>query len=203
TDTAREWFQGKNVVDIGCGSGRFTYGLLKLGANVLACDQSSAGLERTEQLCHDFSDRLQTQRIDLLQWDESGEFDMAFSFGVVHHTGNTYRAIQNVCRKVKSGGKLFMMVYGFPLSLSDFGEVVAYEKIRNELAEQSFQQRKNTLIKLHGERLAHGWFDAVSPTINDLLTYAELVQLLSHLGFTNIRKTLDNRNHHLRADKSL
>ena len=37
--------------------------------------------------------------------------------------------------------------------------------------------------------------------INDLLTYAELSQLLTSFGFTNVRRTTENRNHYVAADK--
>jgi len=50
--------------------------------------------------------------------------------------------------------------------------------------------------------MAHGWFDAVSPAINDLLTFNEVEELLIYLGFNNIRRTFNNRNLHIIADKN-
>jgi hypothetical protein len=41
---------------------------------------------------------------------------------VVRHTGNTYLATENVCRKVRLGGRVFFMVYGVPQALKAFGE---------------------------------------------------------------------------------
>jgi len=196
-----DWFSGKTVIDVGCGAGRFTYGLLSLGAFVMACDQSAWALERTTQLCAKFSDRLSTQRINLLEWDDTAAYDLVFCFGVVHHTGNTYLAIRNVARKVKQDGRLFLMVYGFPETLSDYEEVNSYQALRQELRSLTFEEKKKMLAERFGPALAHGWFDAISPRVNDLLTFEEIAELLARLGFRNIKRTMEGRNHHIVADK--
>ena len=201
TGLSPEWFAGKQVVDVGCGPGRFTYGLLSLGAFVTACDQSAWALERTSHLCARFADRLSTKPINLLEWDDIAAYDLAFCFGVVHHTGNTYLAIRNAARKVKRDGRLFLMVYGFPETLSDYREVNSYEKLRRELRGLPFEEKEKVLVGRFGPGLAHGWFDAISPRVNDLLTFEEIAELLGRLGFKNIKRTVQGRNHHIIADK--
>ena len=196
-----EWFAGKRVVDVGCGIGRYSYGLLKLGAHVTSCDQSESALRRTAELCQPFKERHTLRRIDLLDWDEAGEFDLAFSFGVVHHTGNTYRAIDNVCRKVGPGGRLFLMIYGVPIGRPDLQEVNEYELLAEEMRPLSFDERKQRLLARFGPDKAHGWFDAVSPRINDRLTFEEIQDLLEELGFTDVVRTVAARNHHVMAQR--
>jgi hypothetical protein len=176
--------------------------LLQLGARVTACDQSNWALKRTAELCKSFGENLTLRQVNLLDWQETANFDLVFCFGVVHHTANTYLAIKNVAAKVTPGGKLFLMIYGFPQTIGDFIEVNAHQRLRNELHCLSFQEKQLILIDRFGEQAAHGWFDAISPTVNDLLNFNEIVDLLSNLGFTNIRRTIDNRNHHIMADKS-
>lgn len=200
TGLTANWFPGKHVTDIGCGVGRFTYGLLSLGARVTACDQSEWALKRTAELCQMYSERLTTRQVDLLHWDEQADFDLAFSYGVVHHTGNTFLAIRNVCAKVGSGGRVFLMVYGVPDDEAGFREVNSYESLRTELQFESFARRRELLIERYGPDAAHGWFDAISPRVNDLLTFGEIGELLLRLGFNNPRLTLANRNHHVVAD---
>src|SRR5262249_20428209 len=78
TDLPREWFPGKKVVDIGCGAGRFSFGLLSLGATVTACDQSESALQRVIDLCRPHAGRLSTRQIDLLSWNDQGEYDLGF-----------------------------------------------------------------------------------------------------------------------------
>ena len=201
TGLPREWFAGKRIVDVGCGIGRYSFGLLKMGAVVTSCDQSEAALRRTAELCAPYQDRLTLQRIDLLDWNHDDDFDLAFSFGVVHHTGNTYLAAENVCRKVRRGGKVFLMIYGVPETRAALEEVNQYEHIAAAVRNLSFEQRKQYLLDKFGADAAHGWFDAVSPRINDRLTSEEIQDLLEELGFTNITRTLDARNHHVVADK--
>ena len=201
TDLPAEWFRGKRVADIGCGMGRFTFGLLELGAEVTACDQSEAALKRVRSLCGSYGDHLHTQEIDLLTWEASADFDLAFSFGVVHHTGNTYLAIRNVARKVREGGRIFLMVYGWPRDRAEFAELNCYEDLRQELRLEPFARKRQILLERFGPELAHGYFDAVSPSINDLMTFEELGEVLIRLGFERPRRTLENRNLHVVADR--
>jgi SAM-dependent methyltransferase len=197
-----EWFAGKRVADIGCGIGRYTYGFLKLGATVAACDQSEAALRRTAALCREYASRLTLKRIDLLEWDEVADHDVAFSFGVVHHTGNTYLAMENVCRKVTLGGRVFFMIYGVPDTLAGFREVNEYEQIAAEIRDLSFDERKTLLERRFGPDAAHGWFDATSPRINDRLTFEEIHDVLTELGFDHIRRVVVARNHQIVAQRA-
>jgi SAM-dependent methyltransferase len=201
TALPREWFAGKRVVDIGCGLGRYSYGFLKLGASVTSCDQSEAALRRTAELCRPFQDRHTLKRIDLLEWNEEADFDLGFSFGVVHHTGNTYLATENVCRKIRPGGRLFLMIYGVPETRAAIQEVNEYERIAEEVRDLSFEERKTLLLERFGPDKAHGWFDAVSPRINDRLTFEEIHDLLGELGFDRIARTITARNHHVVAER--
>lgn len=200
-DRPGEWFRDKLVVDVGCGIGRYSHGFLQLGARVLACDQSEAALRRTAELCAPFADRLTLKRIDLLEWRDSLDADLAFSFGVVHHTGNTYLAIENVCRKVRPGGRLFLMVYSVPRDYLAYFDVDMYERIADENHDLSFEERRDDMVRRFGGEKAHGWFDATSPSINDRLTFQEIRDLLAELGFAGIRETIVGRDHHVIADR--
>lgn len=63
---APEWFKERNVLDAGCGRGRWTRALLEVGASVMAVDYSEAGNAQTRALCGD-TPRLRTLRVDLLE----------------------------------------------------------------------------------------------------------------------------------------
>jgi SAM-dependent methyltransferase len=40
-----------------------------------------------------------------------GTFDIVYSWGVLHHTGNMWQALQNVVPMVKPGGLLYIAIY--------------------------------------------------------------------------------------------
>jgi len=201
TQLPRSWFLGKKILDAGCGSGRFTWAMASMGATVTAVDQSEAGIQRTKEACKDFSERVEVHQHDLTKpFNLFDKFDMVWSFGVLHHTGDTYGAFNNIAQLVKPGGILFMMLYGEP-SGSDPGEFAYYvevERLRRQLCHLEFRERYNRLLDLKGEE-AGGWFDAVSPRINDTYSFYEIQLWLLRAGFSDIRRTMDHSNHFITA----
>jgi SAM-dependent methyltransferase len=139
----------------------------------------------------------------LLDWPDDGDrYDLVYCFGVVHHTGNTYRAIYNAARAVREhGGRLFLMVYGFPLAQGDFKAINSYEEQRAKLRFLSFDEKVQALKGQVAANQVHNWFDAASPLINDLLTYEEIADFLQRCGLTNVHKTIDANNHHIAAER--
>lgn len=110
-----EYVKGKNVLDMGCGSGRFTIALAKLGAgHVTGVDLGDDGLEIARELSA--SDELRNVTfekhsvLDLPYEDES--FDFVFCKGVLHHTGNLNRGLDEYYRVMKRGGQGFLYLYG-------------------------------------------------------------------------------------------
>jgi len=193
TGLDKNWFKGKKVLDLGCGSGRFSYGLLSLGAKVTSADYSQAGVKATQLLCKEFGENHTAIQRNILEWDEVMDFDLVFSFGVLHHTGNSYKAIINATKKVKKGGHIYIMVYGFPGTPDECGSIALYEEVRHLTRNRSFEEKKNYCIQRFGEH-AHGWFDAISPRINDLLTKEEVEEMLLNLGFKNVRQSVESLN---------
>lgn len=203
TSLPESWFDGKKVLDLGCGAGRYSHAMLSMGAVVTSADQSRAGLEQTKALCSSFGEKHTVRQENILTWRDKGDFDLVYCYGVTHHTGNTYMAIINAARKVHiKGGKLFLMIYGMPCEHKDFTGENSYRELRNELRNFSFSQKKEYLLKKFSPESAHGWFDQASPQINDLLTYEEIEEFLTALGFENIKRTVTkHRHHHIIADR--
>src|SRR5688500_7303742 len=98
TGIRAQWFEGKTVLDAGCGLGRWSLAMLRMGARVTAVDYSEEGLARTAALCAEESFSLETLRVDLLNPPAelvARRFDLVFSYGVLHHTGDTWTALDN------------------------------------------------------------------------------------------------------------
>ncbi len=98
------------VLDAGCGMGRYSEVLARIGAEVVSVDRSEAASVAHENL-HAWPNAHVVQA-DLLNLPFAPEtFDLVFSFGVIHHTPNPEAVFQSLARLVKPGGKLAIFVY--------------------------------------------------------------------------------------------
>ena len=84
-----EWFQGKNVLDAGCGSGRWSYTLAKLDAHVTAVDINSNAVEKTCAVLKDFNVKKEFHISPLETLSDNlssqNKFDLVWCWGVLHH----------------------------------------------------------------------------------------------------------------------
>ena len=109
-------FRGRTFLDIGCGSGLFSLCAHRLGAKVTSFDVDKDSVGCCEYL-HQLEDKPDSWKIthgSVL--DEAfvatlGKFDFVYSWGVLHHTGDMWRAIANAAGCVKDGGLLYIAIY--------------------------------------------------------------------------------------------
>jgi 2-polyprenyl-3-methyl-5-hydroxy-6-metoxy-1,4-benzoquinol methylase len=109
-------FSGRSFVDIGCGSGLFSLCAHRLGAEVTSFDVDKDSVGCCEYLW-EREGRPQNWRIthgSIL--DEAlvralGTFDFVYSWGVLHHTGAMWRAIENATQMVAPAGHLYIAIY--------------------------------------------------------------------------------------------
>ena len=200
TKLPADWFAGKCVLDAGCGSGRFSWALAHLGAHVTAVDQSASGVAHTRAACAEFGEQVRCFQHDLTKpLPLDADFDFVFSFGVLHHTGDTYGSFCNISRLLKPGGYIFLMLYGEPESdpgaFSYYAEV---ERHRRATADMTLKDRYEYFRRVKGAE-AGGWFDAVSPGINDTYPLHEIKVWLVNHGFVEIERTIEHPSHHVRA----
>jgi len=198
----RDWFKGKKVLDAGCGNGRWSYILSKMGADVTAVDQSIHGLQNAKKLCSSYPN-FKSAQVNLLEPlpNELGQFDLVWSFGVLHHTGNTYKSFQNIIPLVKTQGMIFLMLYGEPSQGGEYTEINDYVFHRREISSMNFKNKISYCKNTFAPDLVHGWFDAISPRVNDLYRFDEIRDWLAMAGFTNINRTFQNRNLFIVAEK--
>lgn len=194
----KAWFKGKRILDCGCGPGRHTWAFATLGASVTAFDMSDSGLAAARAACTEFPDVTIEKRDILEPLPYRTDYDLVWCYGVVHHTGDPRRALENITRHVRPGGLLYFMVYAEPRrsNVHDYAYYHEIAAIREASRSLSFADKAEILKQIEGEQHALAWFDAVSSEINELFTFEELAGIVSALGFTDIRRTMPQETMH-------
>ncbi len=111
-----ERWKDRRVLEVGCGIGTDTVNFARAGAQVVAVDLSEEslklaqtraevyGLERSIEFVHGDAEHL----TDVVG---QGEFDLVYSFGVIHHTPDPGAAVDQVRQLCAPDGEFRMMVY--------------------------------------------------------------------------------------------
>lgn len=108
---------GKRFLDIGCGSGLFSLAAHRLGASVTSFDYDHQSVACTRELRQRFAssnDRWNVEQLSVLDaaaMRELGRFDIVYSWGVLHHTGQMDQAITAASDRVVPGGWMFIAIY--------------------------------------------------------------------------------------------
>lgn len=109
---------GKRFLDIGSGSGLFSLAAKRLGATVYSFDYDPQSVACTAELKRRyFPDDLdwrvgQGSALDNNYLSSLGQWDIVYSWGVLHHTGAMWDALANAAPLVSpGGGKLFIAIY--------------------------------------------------------------------------------------------
>lgn len=130
TMLGRDRLEGLTFLDIGSGSGLFSLAARRLGAKVRSFDYDNDSVACTEQLKQHYGNPSvggatsvspePDNDMWVISWgdvlDEAfiaslGQYDLVYAWGVLHHTGDMWRALEHAGRCVKSGGQLFIAIY--------------------------------------------------------------------------------------------
>lgn len=109
--------KGKRFLDAGSGSGLFSLAARRLGARVHSFDYDPKSVACTQELKRLYfpNDAEWTvEEASVLDRDYLGrlsQFDVVYSWGVLHHTGAMWQALENVAALVAGGGRLFIAIY--------------------------------------------------------------------------------------------
>jgi 2-polyprenyl-6-hydroxyphenyl methylase/3-demethylubiquinone-9 3-methyltransferase len=111
-----EDFRGRSFLDIGCGSGVHALAAASLGvSNILAADIDPHSVVTTRAVLerHNLAVPWRAEEISVFDLDPSrvGSFDIVYSWGVLHHTGDMDVAIGKAAALVAPGGYLAIALY--------------------------------------------------------------------------------------------
>jgi SAM-dependent methyltransferase len=202
----KEWFKGKDVIDCGSGGGRWSYGLAQLGANITAVDINQSAIDATKEVLKD----IPVQKNFILAPLEEltahlppgKKYDLAWSWGVLHHCSSFNTAFRQVMDCVKDGGFIYLYLYG--------RESVSYEQDINLFKNRVFyntlgtweEKEKFLIDKANGDKTKlHQNHDIYSPLLNRRLEFSYVKQMLEENGFTDVTRTVKHTEVHVRAVK--
>jgi 2-polyprenyl-6-hydroxyphenyl methylase/3-demethylubiquinone-9 3-methyltransferase len=114
---ALDSLEGKTFLDIGCGSGLHSLAAFQSGATrILSFDFDSDSVATTKAL-HRFAGSpahwtvQQGSALDATFMASLPEFDIVYSWGVLHHTGDVWRALRLALGTVRPGAKAYIALY--------------------------------------------------------------------------------------------
>ncbi len=204
-----DFFKGKRVLDAGCGSGRWTYALASLGAEVSAFDLTSSGLEAASSIMSEFPN-ICLYQADIFHTPFPPEsFDFVMSWGVLHHTADTRAAFNQLIPLIRSGGVLYVMVYEQYSLVRQWGTDLVrgylrrlpnakrYKACRYLIIRNRYLARiLNSLLivsyynpatsKIDPQTIQFGLYDAYSPRFNHLHTRDEVAGWFRENNFHQI-----------------
>ena len=104
--------RGKDVLDVGIGSGIATQMFAEAGAKVTGVDLTEWAVETTRRRLATFELDGVVQQADAEQLPfADASFDLVFSWGVIHHSSNMDQALSELVRVTRPGGQIVLMVY--------------------------------------------------------------------------------------------
>lgn len=214
-DTAE--LQGASFIDVGCGSGLHSLAALKQGVRQLvALDYDSLSVETTRAMLSEFWNRVnyEVRQDDILSLFIPIEpADIAYSWGVLHHTGDMRRAILNTAKLVRPGGLLVLALYGKTRYCGTWTKIKRWYCQADEPAKQkaeewyirlfgwylllrgkSLSQHIASYSKKRGMDFFHDVRDWLGGYPYESITPHEIKKLLEPLGFKCIKQNVRRRS---------
>ena len=111
-----ERWKGKRVLEVGCGIGTDSINFARAGAELTAVDLSAESLRIARQRAdvmgvQDRIEFVQANAEELTSAVSGKQYDLIYSFGVIHHTPKPERALAEMRTLAAPGGTLKVMVY--------------------------------------------------------------------------------------------
>ena len=101
-----------SFLDIGCGSGLHSMSAKELGfKQVISVDYDENSVLTAIQNAKKLGSKIHVFKDDILETKINKKFDVVYSWGVLHHTGNLKKAIENSSKLVEENGIYIIAIY--------------------------------------------------------------------------------------------
>ena len=120
----KEYWKGKTILELGCGTGELACALALCGANVIAVDFSASSIKHAKMLAKKFKVEKKVEFIEknILELSENEfargknklrakKFDCVIALGSLHHTINALKGFQIACTYAKPNGLVIIGLY--------------------------------------------------------------------------------------------
>ncbi|GHD96081.1 class I SAM-dependent methyltransferase [Streptomyces naganishii] len=107
---------GRTFLDIGCGSGLFSLAAQRMGAQVRSFDYDPDSVNAAEKVRQEFAPHsdwsiCRGSILDSAFVQQLDQADIVYSWGVLHHTGALWTAMEAACGLVAPRGTLYVSIY--------------------------------------------------------------------------------------------
>lgn len=205
--------KGRNVLEVGCGAGRFTEVMLKAGARVFACDLSAA-VEANYENCRNLSEHYFVCQADALKLPVAPQsFDFVVCLGVIQHTPSPEQTISALARYVRPGGTLAIDHYppDYPLTRSRAITRKLLLSLPPHLAHQLALTLARALVPIHrltwndrrGVWRVRRWLAKHSPLVDYYGVFSIGPDLLAEWAILDTHDTLTDYYKHLRSEAQI
>lgn len=185
----REAIVGKKVVDVGCGSGIHSLAFYQLGASeILSIDVDALSVEATMQYW-EANGKPTTWRVvqgSILDRNfvmNLGVWDIVYSWGVLHHTGQMWNAVETASSLVRAGGLLLIGLYSKGPHYQDHLRLKQRYNASGPLVKKWMVQKailRKMLRRLKERKNPLGWNEEKSRGMN---TYHDIIDWLGGLPY--------------------
>jgi len=106
-------FRGKKILEVGVGAGTDFLQFVRAGAEVYGIDLTQESIENTQKRLNLYSLSAKDLRVadaENLPYEDDS-FDLVYSWGVIHHSPNPIRCLEEIIRVTKPQGSIKIMIY--------------------------------------------------------------------------------------------
>jgi ubiquinone/menaquinone biosynthesis C-methylase UbiE len=187
-DIIDNYIKGKVILDMGCGSGRYSLALSLLGAKkVYAIDLFAQSYQNVKKIVDEKNlnvEFIEANFHDLPFKDET--FDFIFCNGTIHHSRSIQKSLDEYKRVLKQGGKGFLYIY------ADYGIFWNTRKIMRDIFQNIPIEYTNNMLSVMGVPSNRFIFSDVWHVPIETHTSKTEIETLFELSKLSFKKVISN-----------